>query len=199
MWMSRATEVLVVIATEGSLKGGTTEGIETANETGTARTTVANMTFVSITAVIGTASGWTGSGWTASSKGTAWTAKGLRGLDGRVQEVLLSTTVIHPRELATACKSEVWLEDGKTVVAEVPRIDLLRAREGGAVLGVTGGYWTGLVHRFVNRNRRLKDAKFVFVSRAVRISRLTIPSDRLRLITPTGPSIVRATRLRIIA
>lgn len=203
MWMSRATEVLVVIATEGSLKGGTTEGIETANETGTARTTVANMTFVSITAVIGTAtataSGWTGSGWTGSSKGTAWTAKGLRGLDGRVQEVLLSTTVIHPRELATACKSEVWLEDGKTVVAEVPRVDPLRAREGEAVLGVTGGYWTGLVHRFVNRNRRLKDAKFVFVSRAVRIAQLTIPSDRLRLITPTGPSIVRATRLRIIA
>jgi len=73
---------------------------------------------------------------------------------------------MHPRELGTACKSEVWLEDGTTVVAEVPRIDLLRAREGEAVLGVTGGYWTGLAHRLPTPNRKLKDAKFVLVSRA---------------------------------
>ncbi len=85
---------------------------------------------------------------------------------------------MHPRELGTACKSEVWLEDGTTVVAaEVPRIDLLRAREGEAVRGVTGGYWTGLAHRLPTPNRELKDAKFVLVSRAVRIRQLTTPSD----------------------
>lgn len=144
-------EVLVAIATEGSLKGGTTEGIETANETEIARTTIASTTIASISFVTETANA-TGSGWTGSSNGTVWTVKGLRGPDGTAQEVLLSTTVMHPRELATACKSEVWLEDGKTVVAEVPRVDLLRAREGEAVLGVTGGYWTGLAHELANQN-----------------------------------------------
>ena len=141
-------EVLVAIATGGSLKGGTTEG--TANETEVARTTTASTTAVIEIATVTVNANATGSGWTGNSNGTAWTAKGLRGLDGRVRGVLLSTTVIHLRELGTACKSEVWLEDGMTVVAEVPRIDLLRAREGEAVLGVTGGYWTGLAHRFTN-------------------------------------------------
>lgn len=156
-------EALVAIATEGSLKGGTTDGIETANETEIARTTIASTTTASISFVTETASA-TGSGWTGSSNGTVWTVKGLRGLDGRAQEGLLSTTVVmHPRELATACKSEVWREDGKTVVAEVPRVDLLRVREGEAVLGVTGGCWIGLAHELANQNRRLKDAKFVLV------------------------------------
>lgn len=178
-------EVLVAIATEGSLKGGTTEGnatAATANETEVARTIVASTTVVTETATAtvnvnaNASASATGSGWTGNSKGTAWTARGLRGLDGRVREALLSTTVMHPRELGTACKSEVWLEDGTTVVAEVPRIDLLRAREGEAVLGVTGGYWTGLAHRLATPNRKLKDAKFVLVSRAVRIRQLTTPS-----------------------
>jgi hypothetical protein len=155
--------VLVAIATEGSLKEGMTEGIETANETETARTTVASMTFVSIAVVIETETA-TGSGWTGSLdrelERDRVTVKGLRGPDGRVQEVLLSTTVIHPRELATACKSEVWPEDGRTVVAEMPRVDLLHDREGEAVLGVTGGCWTGLAHRLANRKRAGVCARF---------------------------------------
>ena len=159
--MNRVMEVLVAIVTEESLKGGTTGGTATAtaNETEVAHTTVASTTVVTetvtatVTATATANANATGSGWTGNSKGTAWTVKGLRGLDGRVREELLSTTVMHPRrELGTACKSEVWLEDGMTVVAEVPRVDLLRAREGGAVLGVTGGYWTGLAHRLTTQN-----------------------------------------------
>jgi hypothetical protein len=141
--MSRAMEVLVAIAIEGSLKRETTGGIAGATETEIAHTTVASIAVVTETVNANV----TGSGWTGSSKGTAWTVKDLRGLDGRVQEGLLSTTVTRPRDLGTACKSEVWLEDGKTVVAEVPRVDLLRDREGEAVLEGTGGYWTGLAHR----------------------------------------------------
>ena len=76
--------------------------------------------------------------------------KGLRGLDGGVQGVLLSTTVMRPRELGTACKSEVWLEGGKNVVVEMSQVDLLRDQEGEAVLEVTGDYWTGLAHRLPN-------------------------------------------------
>jgi len=77
--------------------------------------------------------------------------KGLGGLGGRVQEVLLSATVMRPQELGTACKSEVWLEDGTNVEAEVPRVDLLRDQEGEVVLEVTGGYWTGLAHSFQSK------------------------------------------------
>ena len=148
-------EVLVAIAIEGSLKGGTIEGTATANETEAARTIVARTIVAStpvVTETVTVNANATGSGWTGNSNGTAWTVRGPRGLDGRVREVLLSTTVMHPRELGTACKSEVWLEDGMTAVAEVPRIDLPRAQEGEAVLGVTGGYWTGLAHRLTTLN-----------------------------------------------
>ena len=139
---------LVAIAIEGSLKEGTTEGTATATEAETAHTTAASIITVTETAnANATGRGSTGRGWTGNSKGIAWTVNGLGGLGGRAQEGLLPATVMRPRELGTACKSEVWLEGGKTVEAEVPRIDLLRDQEGEAVLEVTGGCWTGLAHR----------------------------------------------------
>jgi len=141
MWMSHAMAALVAIAIEGSLKGGTTEGTATATETEIAQATVTSI--ITVTEIANA----TGRGWTGNSKGIAWTVKGLGGLGGRVQEVLLSATVMRPPELGTACKSEVWLEDGKIVQAEVPRVDLLRDQEGEAVLEVTGDCWTELAHR----------------------------------------------------
>jgi hypothetical protein len=139
--MSHAMEALVAIAREGSLKGGMREGIATANETGTVHTTVASI--IPVTEIANA----TGRGWTGNSRGIAWTGKGLRGLDERARGVPLSTTVMRPRERGTACKSEVWREDGKSVVAEVPRIDLLHDQEGEVALEVTGDCWTGLAHR----------------------------------------------------
>ena len=111
-----------------------------------------------------------------------------------MQEVLLSATVIRPRELGTACKSEVWPDGGKTAEAEGPRVDLLRDQEGEAVLEVTGGCWTGLAHSLPLGV--LRDAKFVR-SLAVRIP--SFPLLRIKTDHPNRLFIVRALRLRIIA
>lgn len=92
-----------------------------------------------------------------------------------MQEVLLSATVIRPRELGTACKLEVWPDDGKNAVAEGRRVDLLRDQEGEAVLEATGGCWTGLAHSLPLGI--LRDATFV-CSLAVRIPQLSSPSDQ---------------------
>jgi len=70
---------------------------------------------------------------------------------------------MRPRGLGTACKLEVWLADGKNVVVEVSRVDLLHDLEEEAVLEVIGDYWTGSAHKVPT----IKAAGFTFVSRAV--------------------------------
>ena len=57
-WMSHATGALVVIAIEGSLNGGMTDGTAIANETEIACTTVAS-TIVATEIAIATVKGWT--------------------------------------------------------------------------------------------------------------------------------------------